>query len=128
MTTINVVFDDVYLTDIADPTVSVHASSPERALAAQRDGEVRSYAGGRRRVITNARTAATFPLTLQWLTTADVDQLMAWRGRLLLLRDGLGRRIFGTYLSLDVQDRYLVGGWRSVTTLTFTQVDYSEGV
>ena len=128
MTSVLVAFDDVWLTDVADPTVSVQASSPEREETAHLDGEVRFYAGGRRRVITSMSDARTYPLTLQWLTPADVDQLRSWRGRVLLLRDSLGRRVFGTFLAVEVADRYIVGGWRSVVTLTFTELSYTEGV
>jgi len=72
--------------------------------------------------------APLFPLTLQWLTVDDINQLLAWRGRLLLLRDNVGRRVFGTYLTVDIADRYLVGGWRSVATLNFVEVDHDEAV
>lgn len=127
MTTINVVFEDVWLTDVTDPTISVHASSPERAHAFATDGEVRFY-GKRRRVITTDRKSATFPVVLQWLTVPDLAQIEAWQGQVVLLRDPQGRRVFGTFFAGDVTDRYLVGGWRSVITLTFTEVDFDESV
>ena len=128
MSMIDVTFDDVFLCDVANPGVTVHAHSPERERTADLDGDVRYYAGGRARVITSPRDARTYPLTLQWLTTADVDLLTSWRGRVVLLRDGLGRRVFGSFFSVSTVDRYLVGGWRSVATLTFTEVTYSEAV
>lgn len=128
MATINVVFDDVFLCDVTNPVVTVHAHSPERERSASLDGEVRYYAGGRARVITSPRDERTYPLTLQWLTVAEVDLLLSWRGRVLLLRDGLGRRVFGTFFAVPTTDRYLVGGWRSTTSLTFTELTYVEGV
>jgi len=128
MATIGVVFEDVWLCDVTNPAVTVHAHSPEREQAANLDGDVRYYAGGRARVITSARDARTYPLTLTQLTVADVDLLTSWRGRVLLLRDGLGRRVFGTFLSVATADRYLVGGWRSVATLTFTELTWDESV
>lgn len=128
MATIEVVFEDVILCDVTNPAVTVTAHSPERENVAALDGDVRYYAGGRARVVTSPKDVRTYPLTLQWLTAADVDLLMAWRGRVVLLRDGLGRRVFGTFLSVATADRYLVGGWASVVTLTFTEVTYDETV
>ena len=128
MSTIDVVFEDVFLCDVTNPAVTVHAHSPERDRSADLDGEVRYYAGGRARVITSAKDARTYPLTLQWLTVTDVDLLTSWRGRVLLLRDGLGRRVFGTFLAVATSDRYIVGGWRSVAQLTFTELTYLEEI
>lgn len=128
MSTIDVVFDDVWLTDVTNPAVSINAHSPERAAQATLDGEVRYYAGGRARSITSARDARTYPLTLTGLSVEDVDLLTSWRGRVLLLRDGLGRRVFGTFHGRDISDRYVVGGWRSTATLTFTELTYDESV
>jgi hypothetical protein len=119
-------FDDVWLCDVTNPAVTVAAGSPEREQTANLDGDVRYYAGGRARVITSQRDARTYPLTLTQLTVADVDLLMLWRGRVVLARDGLGRRVFGTFFSVGVSDRYLVGGWRSTVTISLTEVTYDE--
>lgn len=128
MSTILVSFADAWLTDAANPTVSVHASFPERGQAATLDGEVRHYAGGRRRVITTARRSATFPLTLQLLGDDDLAQVIAWQGSVLLLRDGEGRRIFGTFLAVDVKDYWDPDGPLHEVSLTFSEVDFVEGL
>lgn len=128
MTTVMLTIEDVWLTDVADPSVSVRAASPERSSEVELDGEVRFYAGGRRRVITSARDTAKYPLTLQWLTDAQVATLTGWRGRVLLLRDAFGRRVFGSYLALDVKDVYVDGGRASIVSLTFTELTYSDAV
>ena len=128
MSTILVAFEDAWLCDVTNPAVSVHASYPERGSKSDLDGAVRFYAGGRARVITTANRSAAFPLTLQLLSDADLDLLASWAGRLLLLRDGAGRRTFGTFLSLDVTDYWDPEGTLHDASLTFTELTYSEAV
>lgn len=128
MTTLVVVFEDCWVTDPTEPEISVHASYPDRGHAAGVDGEVRTYAGGRRRVITSARKSATYPVTLQLLSDAEVEQLKVWRGRVLLLRDGEGLRVWGSYMALDVTSYWDPEGPVSDVSLTFTAVDHDESV
>ena len=128
MASITVTFQDAWLTDVANPTISVHASYPERGSSPATAGEVRFYAGGRRLVITSANRSLTFPLTLQLLSDGDLDLLELWAGRVLLLRDGAGRRVFGTYLSLDVEDFWDAEGTLHNAGIVFTEVSYQEAV
>jgi len=128
MSSIVVVFDDAWITPVDDPSVSVHATYPERGRNTARAGEIRQYAGGRTKVITTAARTATFALTLQLLTDADVDLLESWQGRLLLLRDGSGRREVGTILACDVTDYYDADGTLHNVTLNLTAVTYDESV
>ena len=128
MTTIVVAFTDAWLIDVTEPDVTVHTSHPDRKSATSVGGEIRSYAGGRNRVITSANTTATFPLTLQLVNDDELELLTLWRGRVLLLRDGQGRRVFGTFLSLDVDDYWDPTGPLHNVSLTFTELTYSEAV
>ena len=128
MATVLLTFTEAWLTDVANPTVSVHASFPDRASTDALDGAVRFYAGGRRRVITTPRETHTFPLTLQLVTDADVALLTSWRGRVLLLRDGAGRRVFVTFLSLALEDFNVTGGTLHHATMVLTELTFSEAV
>jgi hypothetical protein len=128
MTTLNVVFTDLWLTDVSNPSVSVHASFTERVASTSVAGQVRTYAGGRRRVITTPADTVAFPLTLQAVTAAEVAVLEGWRGKVVLLRDTSGRRVFGSFMALDVRDTWTVDGPLADVGLTVTQVDYSEAV
>jgi hypothetical protein len=127
MTTGTGVFPNLWITDVAT-LVSVSAATPERTASAALGGSVRFYAGGRRRVITTPADAVTYPLTMQWVSDPDTDQLIAWRGRVLLLRDTLGRRVFGTYLQVDQADVSRGAEFWHNVTLTFTELDYLEEV
>jgi len=128
MTTVTLTFADTWLTLAADPTLSVHATDPERSHHAETAGEFRPYAGGRIRVITSARKTATFPLTMQLLSDAEVALLESWQGQVVLLRDGAGRRVYGSYLAGEVEEFYDAAGTLSNMALTFTELTYLESV
>jgi hypothetical protein len=127
MTDILVVFPNLWITDVAT-LVSVNVATPTRIASADLSGSVHFYAGGRRRVITTPGDTVTYPLTLQWVSDPDTLQLMAWRGRVLLMRDTLGRRVFGTYLQVDQSDVSRGAEFWHDVTITFTELDYDEGV
>ena len=66
--------------------------------------EVRTYANGRRRVISSVGSAQQWGVTLSWVSQADLAWLTARLGRLVLLRDPVGRALWGTYAGLQVTD------------------------
>lgn len=128
MTSVVVAFPNLWFTDVADPTVSVTVASSLRSSSAALNGRVGLYAGGRRRTITTPADSVTYPVTLQWVSDADTHQLVAWRGRLLLMRDTLGRRVFGTYFRVDQVDVSKGAEFWHNVTLTFEELDYDESV
>ena len=128
MTTVTLTFTDAWLTLAADPTQSVHAAYPDRGHHKETAGEFRPYVGGRIRVITKALKTATFPLTMQLLSDSDVALLELWQGQLVLLRDGAGRRVWGSFLAGDVTELRAAEGTLSNMALVFTAVTYSEAV
>lgn len=128
MTTVLVTFTDAWLTDVTNPSVSIHASFEDRKSQTATGGRFAELAGGRTRVITTASKTATFPLVLQLLDDADAALLDLWQGRLLLLRDQAGRRVFGSFLAGDSLDYDTPEGTLHDVTITFTRVTYSEAV
>ena len=128
MATVTLTFTDVWLTDVANPAMSVHGSFSERKSDDEVAGDVRPYAGGRLRSITSARTKATYPIVVQLLSDSDAALLKAWRGRVLLLRDSAGRRVFGTYFARSVEDFPMTSGTLHNVSLTFQEITYFEAV
>lgn len=61
------------------------------------DGEIRTYAGGRQRSITQEGVRGTYTFTLRLLTRAQVDTLVSWKGLPVQVRDTAGRRFFGVF-------------------------------
>lgn len=99
---------------------------PDRAEEYQVPGEVRTYAGGRRRSITAAGEEGTFKCVLVDLPRASVDTLHGWVGQLVQVRDNVGRRFFGVYHSVGAAE---IRGLTTYTVgLTLTVVTAAEGV
>ena len=73
-------------------------------------------------------SAPSVSLTASFPSRSSASTLDLWRGRVLLLRDVSGRRVFGTFLSMTVEDIFQPAGTRHFVTLTFTEITYSEGV
>jgi hypothetical protein len=77
--------------------VDVNELKPTLALT----GRFVSLAGGRQRLITTAARSRSLPLSLELVPAADVAQLEAWAGRLLLVRAPHGLLMYGAFLGLE---------------------------
>lgn len=90
------------------------------------DGDVRKYAGGRLRSVSSAGTRRTVEVELRLIERADVDTVKGWVGRKLMLRDPRGRKIFGVFHEVEVEE------WpardRATVTFTFEELSHSEAV
>lgn len=96
-----------------------------RAFDYGRVGEVRRYAGGRRRLTTVAGQDQSVEVTV-WTDAAGLLRLQGWAGRVLLYRDGLGTRMWCTYLRTPYEPT--IDGQHRQVTLLLTEVTYSEAV
>jgi hypothetical protein len=86
-------------------------------------GEVRTYAGGRRRAVTSAGELGTYSFTLLLVPRATVETLRAWAGQTVQVKDHKGRRLFGVYHALSVVEIVSRSTWHvsidlSVVTAT----------
>lgn len=99
MATINLT--QIWIHDAADLSSYITADVLEVQPSFAIDGEVRTYAGGRRRLITRAGRSRSLPLTLELVAAADVAQLEAWAGQLLMVRAPQGLLMFGSFLGLE---------------------------
>jgi len=68
-------------------------------------GDVRTYAGGRRRVVSRAGKLRNLSVTFPTVTGAQVETLVGWAGQTILLRDKRGRIVWCVYFSVSVSDR-----------------------
>jgi len=136
MYTTAVQFDWAWLIDPANPSVQVVAGVGTYSgqftpfnLSEQMEGEVRAYAAGRFRGVTGPAVARTASVPLGVCTDTQVRQLRAWKGTVLLLRDGTGQRQFGMYLSLS--ESWLTGITDpplADVTLAWQETTYLEAV
>lgn len=89
-------------------------------------GEVRTLAGGRRRLILREGSERQYVAVLRHPDADDRAWLDDHRGRLLIVRDPDGGKFIGTYLTFDrTRSRFAVG---EDIELTLTDVTHSEAV
>lgn len=100
------------------------SSVRERSTA---PGSVRSYANGRQRSVSSAGVLRTLDVELELLDDRPtLAALRSWQGRTVLYRDARGRRVFGAFFDLSV-DESVVADLAAVS-LTLTEVSYVEAV
>lgn len=96
-----------------------------RLFAESRRGSVRRYANGRTRLILLAGVTRSVELTV-YVSPAGLATLRAWEGVLLLYRDGLGTKMWGTYLGSPAEPN--INGSAFEVPLRFTELTHSEEV
>lgn len=112
------------VTDPADYLALRFVTGFSRAV--ETPGRVARGAGGRVRVIRQAGRAVQWGLGFKALTRAQVGWLDARTGQVVCVRDDRGQKVFGTWLSMNVEERLY--NKECDVTLTFTEVTYSEAV
>jgi len=68
------------------------------------NGDFREYAGGVQRLMTRPGEVTTVPVTLTCCDRAQVNWLRAHKGRVLLVRDNTGRKVYGAYKALSMDE------------------------
>lgn len=68
------------------------------------DGQVRTYASGRRRGVITAGLKGEIPRTLLAIDYATVQKLQTWLGLNVQYRDNRGQKYFGLFLDLAVRE------------------------
>lgn len=118
--------DRAWLHRTDDLSVYVSAFSADWNDVETVAGEVRTYAGGRMRIVSRPRRQQTLSVTLRYVPLADIDTLRDWAGDVLMLRDKRGRKLYGTFFTSTVKD--LKGVAYADVEFTFSQVTYIEAV
>jgi hypothetical protein len=125
MTAVNL--KTVWLNLASDPSSSV---SPTTMASLSVDkvapGEVRTLANGRRRVIRRAGTARSATVSVDAATRAEIEWLEDHVGEVVCVRDDRGRKFFGAYLSVGVDE--IRGNNYGNVSIALTEVTYSEAV
>ena len=90
-------------------------------------GEVRTYAGGRLRLITRAGIARSYVLTLPACSRDQITWLETNAGQLMCVRDDRGRKIRAAYFEVPV-DEIPTDPTLGDIVLTLSEVTFSEAV
>lgn len=101
------------------------ASARGRGETYRVPGEVRTYAGGRRRSITMAGELGRYTFRMRRLTRTDVETLRGWAGQAVQVRDNKGRLFRGVFYDVDIVE-YLDAKWDVAIALDVVTAD--EGV
>ena len=105
-------------------TLSNYQSFPQMSTLSvdtNQPGQVRTYAGGRLRLVTTAGVARTAAVTRD-----QINWLQSVVGQTVLVRDDRGRKIWGTFLTPKVTENQHNGN--GDVTLTINEITYSEAV
>lgn len=94
-------------------------------ISTSQPGEVRTMANGRRRLVRTAGKPRTAIVDLSHCTRTQVDWLEQHVGDLVCVRDDRGRKFYGVYLSVDV-DETPTNTDDGGTSLSLTEVTHSE--
>lgn len=104
--------------------VQVHATSIVETQST--DGSVRSYANGRQRSVAKTARPRQVAMTLTLVAQADGATLASWEGRMVLIRDPFGLKMYAVYYSTVRTQREIAGV--DDISLTATEVTFSEAV
>jgi hypothetical protein len=120
-----VILDELWIHDAADLSQHLRLILDAEDERAGADVQARTYAGGRVRMVSGPARPRSLRLRLDKVARADVDQLRAWAGRLLLFRDPRGRKIWGFYDAVPITE--LLVDLADVD-LDVTEVTHTEAV
>lgn len=79
---------------------AVSAVSADRTRGYESKGEVRTYGGGRQRAITSEGLTASFGFTLRLVSWTQIQTLVTWIGRTVLVRDSRGTSYTAVFTSV----------------------------
>lgn len=131
--TASIILDRAWLMDPTDPTNPIVAGSTgsvgggSRTNTLHRDGDFRTYVG-RTRMIVRPTTTGSYQIALRNLTKDQADLLQSWKGRVLLLRDVYGRRVWGGFLDTARLEYLNTSGGLCDVSFTFMEITFSDAV
>jgi len=126
VTTLNLV--DAFIAPTSDLSATVALEQDAQAYIEGSRSAVRSYAGGRRRIVSTPGPTEVVQVLFDQLARSTYFELLDLVGVSVLFRDQFGRRVFGLFASITGQelsyDDDLVGG----VSFSIEEIDVSEVV
>ena len=113
----SVTLNELWIHDADDLSDYVRVRVSELSAPQEQAGEVREYAGGRRRIIRRKTRRREVSVELSNVDREVLPRLDDWAGRLLMLRDPRGRVMWGSFFSFSVEE---TRGLRDRVTVGFT--------
>ena len=122
---VTVTLNELWLHDADDHADHVRVPYASMDVSEARQGEVRTYAGGRRRLITGPAKPRTASVTAQNIDRAIADEIVSRRGSVQMVRDGRGRVLFGTFFEVSLDE---TPGRKEMVSVGFTVHEVTRSV
>lgn len=126
MATVNL--ESAWLNVASDPADSLSLPTMSSlSVKTEKVGEVRRMANGRTRTVTRGGVAQRrVTVAVAYATRAEIDWIEDHVGVLLCARDNQGRKVFGIYHEVEVDEYQAIEDGRF--TLSLSEVTFSEVV
>lgn len=119
--------DTVLLGPVDDLTSQVRLDVASLRERDGKAGEVRTYANGRRRHVARAGRQRTVTVQAEVLRNRVLlHSLRSWEGQTVLLRDPRGRKVYGVFFDLEIDENITAD--LATVSLTLTETTFSEVV
>lgn len=121
----SVTFSGMWVNLAADPSQYLRLSHANWSEQDNLNGEVRQYASGRLRTVLHDGDTGSQKFTFLTDDLTVVNQLKAWKGQTVLLRDHRGRSSYGTCLTVSSED---IGPLLTQVSVGFDRVSFDPSV
>lgn len=121
MTTLDL--DGAALAPVSDLSDVVILASSTESVSDSESTAIRTYAGGRRRVVSTPASGRTVSVGYELLERSEYDSLLALVGIPILFRDPRQRRVFGVIASISATELPAVD---LIENVSFTIEEYSH--
>lgn len=118
----SVTLDELWIHQVADLTQFVRVYMGSLNEESGVTGEVRRYANGVTRAITTLGTTRRVRVELPYVARADYETLESWVAQPVMVRDPLGRKVFGMFFAVSA-DEQPIG---DISTILRAGFDLSE--
>lgn len=119
--------ESTFLAPVSDLSDLLELPQYQQSETSGARNEIRTYAGGRRRVVARPGDTLTVSVAYRFITRAKYGSLLDLLGLLVLFRDQRGRAVYGILSDVsgtesDSSQPTLIAD----VSFTITEVDYSE--
>lgn len=118
----SVALDELWVHQVSDFSSFVRVYMGSLSEESGMSGEVRRYANGVTRAVTTLGTTKRVSVELPYVLREDFETLESWVSTPVMVRDPLGRKVFGMFFSLNADEKPI----GDITTVFRASFELSE--
>lgn len=118
--------DLTFLAPVSDLSDTLSLGQYEESATNGARTEVRTYAGGRRRLVSRPGATLQVSVAYRFVLRADYQSLLDLLGQVVLFRDQRGRQVFGVLSDVSGRETFVPADRVEDVSFTITEVTYSE--